>query len=159
MAERLVDTRTMKSGEAITYEIAWWSYLTRYWSPGERFETGVFIQPTRPTGRQLECTTAGQTGAVEPKPWPFTVGDVRADGSVVWTVREIGNDSVDTIATSAWATTLGLTIASQQTDTVKQLTSARLSGGIIGQTYRVTNEIATATGDEYIFTLLLTVDL
>jgi len=101
----------------------------------------------------------GLSGGVTRKADRGRIYVVRADGSVVWTVREIGNDSVDTIATSAWATTLGLTIASQQTDTVKQLTSARLSGGIIGQTYRVTNEIATATGDEYIFTLLLTVDL
>ena len=51
-------------------------------------------------------------------------------------------DDSDTIATSAWAASVGITIDSESnTDTTA---TVWLSGGIAGEFYRVTNTITTA---------------
>lgn len=50
----------------------------------------------------------------------------------------------DTIATSVWAVTAGLTVAND-THTPTAAT-VWLSGGVMGETYRVTNRITTAGG-------------
>lgn len=156
---RLTDTRTKKAGEAITYEIPWWSYLGRTWRPGERFIAATFVRPTRPNGFEYECTTAGQTAYREPQQWPTTVGAMLIDGSVTWTCRAIGNSAVDTISISVWTADVGLTLAGQQVNATKQLTSVRISAGLAGQDYTVENEVTTASGDEYIFTLKIKVTI
>jgi len=152
--KRLRASRTKKAGEVITYEIPWWHYIGRTWRRGERYIVATFVRPTAPNGFEYECTVAGQTSIREPS-WPTTVGATKVDGSVTWACRAIGNNALDVIGTSVWPVVQGITIANEQTDAVKQLTSARISGGTIGQTYEIENEITTASGDEYIFTLEL----
>ncbi|MCC6362142.1 MAG: hypothetical protein IT165_01380 [Bryobacterales bacterium] len=50
----------------------------------------------------------------------------------------------DAIATSVWAVTAGLTVANDTHTTTAA--TVWLSGGVVGETYRVTNRITTAGG-------------
>lgn len=52
--------------------------------------------------------------------------------------------SGDTIATSTWAAETGITVDSDSETT--QVTTVVLSGGTVGETYRVRNRIVTANG-------------
>ena len=67
---------------------------------------------------------------------------------VDWTERLAGDDlaEVDTIDTSAWIVPAGLTQVAVMTTDNK--TGVKLSGGTVGNTYRVTNRIVTAVNGE-----------
>jgi len=65
------------------------------------------------------------------------------------------NRDNDTIETSTWPETDGLTIVSQSNTTTT--TTVILSGGAAGQTYTVTNRIVTANGLQKDRSIVITV--
>lgn len=124
-----------------------WGFLVRVWSPGTVFAADVVVRPTYPTGFEY-VATAGQTGQTEPR-WPTTVAGTVTDGSVTWTAQEISNDSLTTtIDSSAWSADTGINVDndSLETGNGKQMTSAHISGGAIGEIYDVANVITLADG-------------
>jgi hypothetical protein len=95
------------------------------------YALGEYVRPTPPnrTGYQYECTTPGQVGVTEPQ-WPTTTTETVLDGSVVWTCRAMGNNSLlKTIADVEWDGD-GFDVTDQETANTagRQLVSAFISG-------------------------------
>lgn len=67
---------------------------------------------------------------------------------VDWTERLRGDavGAADTIATSTWVVPAGLTAA--DTMSMSKVAGVKLSGGTLGERYRVTNRVTTALNEE-----------
>lgn len=95
-----------------------------------------FVRPSMPTGFSYEVTTAGLTGAREPK-WVTALNATMQDGSVTFTCRAAGSNGINAISgVSAVSAPTGLTIGSiSVSDSTKIL--ATYSGGSEDNTYDV----------------------
>lgn len=133
-----------RSYHTIDYGIDWTAWLARYWRSGEAYTLTVRVRPTRPTGFEYECTTAGQAGTREPR-WPTAAGGTVPDGSVVWTARALSSDSLKTtIQSSTWTADDGVTLSG---DAVSgELATTLVAGGTSGQRYSVLNRVQFANG-------------
>jgi len=80
-----------KAGEVLAFgELCYFRPETSYsdWAALTVYGLNVFVTPTVPNGFCYQCTTAGTSGAGEPV-WPVIPGNTVADGTVVWTCRNI----------------------------------------------------------------------
>ena len=150
----IVKEFTKTPGAVKEYTIDWTEFLETRWRANRDYVQTNFVRPTRATGFEYECTTAGKTSKREPK-WPTTVGGTVTDGSVVWTARAPADAALDDIATSAWTADPGITIVSDS-NTVFSAT-VKLSGGTDKKDYCVPNKIVAASGLEEEGALLIKV--
>jgi len=144
------------------YGFEWRRELSRRWVMDTSYGAGVVVVPEGdPTGFEY-ISSGGRTAALEPV-WPTVLGAEVIDGSLIWTAQNYTSDSLlDQIDTDSWTTSspTGLTvepIAPALSDE-SQLTSVVLSGGVLGRTYIVENEIVTSLGYEYVARILLTIE-
>jgi hypothetical protein len=80
------------------------------WERNEPYSLAEFIRPaSKPTGYSYECTTAGTSGANEPR-WPITLGATVTDGSCVWTCREAALNGLRAITDPLATPEIGLTV-------------------------------------------------
>lgn len=78
-------------------------------------------------------------------PWIAKDPDAVLDYGIDWADwLAAGIDPTDTLATSSWTATSGITASAPQLDGT--VASCLVSGGTAGQTYTVTNRITTANG-------------
>jgi hypothetical protein len=142
-------TRAKRAGETKPFGIDWSAYLRTYWQPGQVYATNTYVRARTRTGFAFRATSAGESGPVEPA-WPAAVGGaVPKDGSVAWIAEAPGSNAIDTINTSVWSEvgSSALTLSGPSANT--EDTSVRIAGGTAGQTYRIRNEILTASGARY----------
>jgi hypothetical protein len=99
------------------------------------YATNACVQPITGTGFQYRALNTGTTGRTEPR-WPEIIGGEVTDGSVTWVAEPITVESLRrTLVSAQWSSDAGLTIGSQA-DWMTTST-AIISGGTLGQTYRV----------------------
>lgn len=86
------------------------------WVAGTAYATGKQVEPKLENGFVYEATTAGTAASVEPT-WPLVAGNTVADGTVVWTCRQVNwiEYTAHAIYRSGgveptWPTTPGLTV-------------------------------------------------
>lgn len=163
MAKCLEILRRCQQAEArLDYGFDWTRTFSRRWMRDRPFDAGVVIRPeTIVTGFEY-LSSGGQSGEEEPN-WPRTLGGTVVDGSITWTAQAISVDSLlDSIAADAWSASdpAGLTVTPQAEVATAglQMTSVVLSGGTIGVTYTVDNEVDTLSGREYVARILLTIE-
>ena len=163
MAKCLQTAKKCQPLEArLDYGWDWTRTFTRLWQRDKPFGTGVTVRPAGPvTGFQYR-SSGGQSGEVEPN-WPKVIGAEVIDGSITWTTEAITVDSLmDRIDTDTWVASdsPGLTLVPvPPIDTAgEQITAAVISGGVMGTTYTVENEVLTTEGYEYVARLFLTIE-
>lgn len=122
-----------------------WS-LARVRKPGTDYALGVRVRSPIPTGFEYEATTAGRSGGRSFR-WPEVLAGTVADGSVIWTAREISTASLEsTVSSVIWSADSGITLTPGAL--VGQLATATLEGGEPGRTYEVRVEATMADGTE-----------
>jgi hypothetical protein len=116
----------------VVLDLAQW--CANFWLPNEQFTLNEYARPNTPTGFSYQATTAGTSGAREPR-WPTTLGATVNDGSVVWTCTAAGVNGFNALsAPGAVSEPTGLTIGSiSVSETTKIL--ATYSGGTHGYDY------------------------
>lgn len=92
---------TISTGETFPALLSLFGMCADYWAANEQVESGDYAWPTTPNGFVLECTTAGRTGAKEPKLRGLGAGDTVTDGSCTWTLRVPTNSTGINPITSA----------------------------------------------------------
>ena len=132
----------------LDYEVDFTDALSRKWGTSDKNRTsGVFIRVSKDNGYDFECTTAGRSGAVEPR-WPKTIGATIPDGSAVWTCRAPSTSSlVTTVSSVAWVSPDTSVVITNETLS-GQIAKAWIAGGADGQDYTlmVTATCADAEG-------------
>lgn len=107
------------------------------WRANEAYSAAEYVRPRTPksTGFAYECTTAGLSGANEPR-WPRAIGETVPDGSIVWTCRAAALNGLNVLsAPSAVADpTGGLTVESVSVEEGHKLLATYV-GGTLGQDY------------------------
>ena len=144
------------------YGFEWRRELSRRWVKDHSFGTGIVVVPEGDATGWEYISSGGRSAELEPV-WPTVEGAEVIDGSIIWTTQPYSLASlVDGIASDTWTTSnpTGLTVEPQAAvvELESQLTSAIMSGGVIGRTYTVENEIVTDLGYEYVARLLLTIE-
>lgn len=102
--------------------------------PDTAYATDARVVPMVRTGLQYRATTAGVTGYREPR-WPTIAGQTVRDGSVVWTAEAVSAGSLERSLSSADWVGPGLSLANF--DVLDQEAVALVSGGTVGQSYRI----------------------
>lgn len=93
------------------YEADWAAECAFAWESGKGYPLNAIVRPSESSGYEAKATTAGQSGANEPKWRGKGVGDTVTDGSVVWTMQRTSADSLEkTIASSLWEAPAGVTV-------------------------------------------------
>ena len=146
----------------LEYGFEWTREFSRRWVRDHPFDLGIVIRPeTIPTGYEY-VSSGGQTGAEEPL-FKLTIGSTTRDGSLVWTAQDVSSNSLmDSIASDTWTVSSpsGLTVepVTPIITSGMQLTSVILSGGVVGVTYTVENEVFTTLGFEYVARIVLEIE-
>ncbi len=144
----------------LDYAVDFESECARTWSRWTDFAQGdkirVYVNGPA-SGFEFEATTGGRSGGRMPA-FPGTLAATVRDGSIVWTAREISNDSlVRTInGTPTWAADTGITIANEVV--AGQVAIADISGGTDGQEYRVTVTASMSDGNDVVLECVLPVE-
>lgn len=134
-------------GETLPLQIDLTDFCERRWDAKRAagiYGLSEFVRPTpaRRTGYQYEVTTAGQVAPEEPT-WPTTVSETVADGSVVWTCRAMGNQSLTkTIVSVDWDGD-GFSVSDETITNTngRQLVSCFITGELARGKYLVEAEI------------------
>jgi hypothetical protein len=114
----------VRVGDVIAYGIDWTGWIANYWQPGLQATLTTVVRPGSPNGFQATCTTAGQTGTIQPG-WPSFNGATVPDGSAIWTMEPIDNTSlVTTVSGATWQVPADI-------ETDGQLVSGQLVAAII----------------------------
>jgi len=126
--------------DKLDYAVDFEGAITNRVMRGRNYSLTMRVRPSKATGYEYECTTAGQTGWREPK-FPMTIGATVVDGSVVWTCRALSNASLSTTvaSTPTWSAP-GLTLSGETL--IGQRAIAYIEGGEDGQDYSI---VVTAT--------------
>lgn len=130
--------------EAYIAEVELNQALSRTWQPGKEYGLTEYVRPNIANGYEYEATAAGQSGTIEPK-WPTTVGNAVADGSVTWTARAFGPNGRDTISSVNIDAPAGITVSAP--NTVGTEVSFTISGGTKDETYEISVEVTTGSGE------------
>ena len=143
----------------LDYGWNWTNEFSRKWERNKPYGPGVTVRPfANPVTGFQYVSSGGQSGEFEPA-WRDGV----VDGSITWTAEPIATTSLeDMIVSDVWrvSDSPGLTVE-PVTPTItagEQLTAAFLSGGVVGTTYEVENEVLTTEGLEYVAILFLTIE-
>jgi len=119
-----------------TYEVDLFSKAAIFWRPNEVYGATEYARPTTATGFSYQVTTAGTSGAAEPR-WPKVLAQTVTDGSVVWTCTAAAANGINAIsAPSAASDPTGLTITSVSVSETHKI-RATVTGGILGQDYDI----------------------
>lgn len=154
--EILTVTIAKRAGETIDRTFDLRGEITRAWRGGVEYGTAEYVRPVSANGYDYECTTAGRTGAREPR-WPTTVAGTVADGSVVWTCRAPNSGSADALSGNASVSApTGITATHQATESTGDIT-IRFAGGTAGQTYSVLVTVNTSGGQVLQFEVIVQV--
>jgi len=147
----------MRVGEKNTFGIDWANWLSNRWIQGELVASGFTIRPSTPNGYQYICTTAGESGAVEPT-WPTIIGATVTEGSVIWTCAAVDTTSLaETVSSAPWVAQAGIAVLASSL--VGQIASVFLdvSGAIAGNDYLVNCNASLTDGEVKIGKLKLKV--
>lgn len=121
--------------------------LAYYWEPGKTQSLNDHVRPPRETGfayKASELASPAQT-ARRPPVWPTVLGGIVKDGSVQWEAVPIDSNSADSIASINVPAVTGLTIGASSFSGTRVV--VRIEGGTVGETYVVSVEITTSTGE------------
>lgn len=164
----IVLERCQRAGEVRDYGFNWTQFLANRWSKDTPFATGDRVRPStldKQNGFEYVASGGQSNGKKEPA-WPRppaieTAGATHDDGSLVWTAAALSFASLnERVDTSTWIPPAdGPTVVD---DTVtdspgQQQTACLVTGGAVGQTYDIVNEIVTTDGREYHGILRLTI--
>jgi hypothetical protein len=121
--------------EALDYTAVFDPHCINVRQPLTPYATNACVQPIAGNGFQYRAANTGTTGRTEPR-WPEIVGGEVTDGTVIWIAAPITVESLSrTLVSTDWSSDAGLTIG-PQTDWMTT-SVAIISGGTLGQTYRV----------------------
>jgi hypothetical protein len=164
MAKCLQTSKKCQHYEAkLDYGFDWTRQFSRLWQRDKPYGVGVTVRPaSNPVTGFQYVSSGGQSGEFEPA-WPRTDAGTVVDGSIIWTAEPYATTSLqDQIVSDIWTASdsPGLTVE-PVTPTItagEQLTAVVLSGGVVGTTYTVDNEVLTTEGYEYMARLFLTIE-
>lgn len=121
--------------DKLDYTVQFPRHCVRYREPDRDYALNTQARPQRATGYQYRASTAGHSGADEPR-WPTTIGATVKDGSVIWTTEALAVTSLRrTLSNAVWSPDTGLTASGDTTDGADA--TAFLNGGTLGQAYLV----------------------
>jgi hypothetical protein len=102
---------TKDPDESLQVTLKFYADCVIAWERNEPYSLAEFVRPAaKPTGYSYECTTAGTSGATEPR-WPLVLGSTVTDGSCVWTCREAALNGLSTITDPVATPEAGLTVS------------------------------------------------
>ncbi len=124
--------------------------LGHFWRPETDYALNDTRLPTDSNGYQFKASNAGRSGAVEPKEFQkkgfrITVGDSVVDGSITWVAEVASATSRDSIASVNTVVPTGLTVSAPTISGT--VVSFNVSGGAVGQKYRISIEYTFASGE------------
>jgi hypothetical protein len=104
------------------------------WQPHEIVEAGEYCRPRIGNGFAYIVTSAGTTGAREPR-WPTAIDATVTDGSVIWTCKTAAANGINAVSSpSAVSDPTGLTISNVAVSENCNI-DATYSGGVEGTDY------------------------
>lgn len=132
-----MQVREQDPSDVLDYPVDFTGECVRFRMPDTAYAVNTCVRPFKATGLQYKATTAGRTGTQEPR-WPETAGQTVTDGSVVWTAEAASSSSmIRQLASATWSPDNGVTASGASTDAAAALATAKLSGGVAGQSYLV----------------------
>lgn len=144
----VVELKAKRSFDEVPVTFDWHDFLANLPLRGKAYALAVMVRLPRgrSTGFQYECTTAGVTGAQEPR-WPKTLNGTVTDGSVVWTARALAATSLrTTVSTHQAPAVTGVNLGTITVD--DHIYTVPVSGGTSGQVYDIKHQIACANGED-----------
>lgn len=139
-------TRYKYAALSRTFEFVWRQQIIEKWRPEYPYALNDVVRPIVGNGFYFLCTTAGESAGIQPSDWPTTALDTLNDGSVVWQCQLPVSIDADDILTSVFTLDAGLTEDSKAID--GQVTQITISGGVAGESYRVSNTITRESGSQ-----------
>lgn len=145
------------AGVAETFGIDWQPFLVSVWKPDRRYVAGDIIR--LPVGNGYFYTAAivaaapyGMSGKLLPD-FLAGNGETTDDGSIIWTAGVPGALAVPAISVSAW--TLDAGVVEDSADIAGFDATVTVSGGSVGEQYRMTNRITKSNGGQEETSLVL----
>jgi hypothetical protein len=141
--------------ETLDYTADFSGHCVRRRQGNTSYTLNTVVQPARHTGWQYRATTAGWTGAREPR-WPTADTQTVQDGSVEWTTEAISTESLlRSLSSATWSADSGLTLGTETTAGTQS--TMLISGGTLGQRYLVRIVGACSDGTAPVIVFWLTI--
>jgi hypothetical protein len=146
--DQVVELKAKRSFDESPVSFDWHDFLANLPQRGKAYASNdrVRLPRDRSTGLQYRCTTAGVTGAIEPR-WPKVVALTVTDGSVVWTAEAVDAVSLRTTITSdTFEADSGVTLGAESSADL--VYTVLVSGGTAGESYLIRHQIGCANGED-----------